>query len=49
MAYIPTAAILKEGGYEPDYSMIYYGFPGKWAPTVESKILEKVKSLSRNP
>jgi len=49
MAYIPTAAMLKEGGYEPDYSMIYYGFPGKWAPTVETKILDKVKSLSRNP
>ncbi|MFL5241932.1 MAG: neutral/alkaline non-lysosomal ceramidase N-terminal domain-containing protein [Gemmataceae bacterium] len=49
MAYIPTAAILKEGGYEPDYSMIYYGFPGKWAPTIENMILDKVISLSRRP
>ncbi len=29
MAYIPSARVLKEGGYEADSSQIYYGMPGK--------------------
>ena len=33
MAYIPSARVLKEGGYEADSSQIYYGMPGKWSPT----------------
>ena len=32
MAYIPSARVLKEGGYEADSSQIYYGMPGKWSP-----------------
>jgi poly(3-hydroxybutyrate) depolymerase len=48
MGYIPTKTMLKEGGYEPDYSMVYYGFPGKWAPTVEEKILAKTRAMA-NP
>jgi len=45
MAYIPSARVLKEGGYEGDTSMIYYGMPAKWGPPVEEKIVSKVHEL----
>lgn len=38
MCYIPTAQILKEGGYEPVQSMVYYGQPGPFTPEVEEII-----------
>lgn len=46
-AYIPTARILKEGGYEPERSMIYYDLPGPFSPEVEQIIVEKVHRLVR--
>jgi neutral ceramidase len=45
MAYIPSARVLKEGGYEADSSMIYYGMPTKWAPAAEERIIAKVHEL----
>ena len=45
MAYIPSLRVLKEGGYEADSSMIYYGMPTKWGPTIEEKIVAKVHEL----
>jgi hypothetical protein len=45
MAYIPSARALKEGGYEADSSMIYYGKPAKWAPAIEDKIVAKVHAV----
>jgi hypothetical protein len=45
MAYIPSARVLKEGGYEADSSMIYYGMPTRWAPVIEEKIVGKVHDL----
>lgn len=47
MAYIPSARVLKEGGYEADSSMIYYGMPSKWAPAIEEKIVGKVHELAK--
>jgi neutral ceramidase len=38
MAYIPSKRVLKEGGYEADDSMTYYGQPGPWADDVEERI-----------
>ena len=37
--------IVEEGGYEADSSMIYYGFPTRWAPAIEEKIVAKVHEL----
>ena len=34
MSYIPSLRVLKEGGYEPDDSMIYYGLPGPYSDDV---------------
>ena len=45
MAYIPSERVLKEGGYEADSSMIYYGHPTRWAPGLEKKIVDKVHEL----
>lgn len=45
MAYIPTVRILREGGYEADTSMIYYGFYGPWSPELEHIILKGVRDL----
>ena len=42
MAYIPSARVLKEGGYEGATSMIYYGMPSVWASTVEEQIVAEV-------
>lgn len=46
MSYIPSAVILKEGGYEGASSQRTYGLPGLWAADIETKILEGVKQLT---
>jgi hypothetical protein len=46
MAYIPTAVILQEGGYEGESSQMVYGLPAKWAPEIESLILQEVVRLA---
>jgi hypothetical protein len=43
--YIPTARILKEGGYEAVDSMIYYGQPGPFTEEVEPRIQEGVRQV----
>lgn len=42
MAYIPSARVLKEGGYEGGGSMVYYGLPAVWGGRVEEIIVEEV-------
>ena len=44
-AYIPSERILREGGYEADFSMIYYDQPGPFAPGLEDKIVTAVHDL----
>jgi hypothetical protein len=34
-----------EGGYEADYSMYFYDFPTRWAPTVEDALVKAVHNL----
>ena len=43
--YIPSERVLKEGGYEADSSMIYYGQPAPCASGLEAKIVRKVHEL----
>lgn len=43
--YIPSLAVLKGGGYEPIYSMIYYGLPGPLAENVEETVIAACRSL----
>ena len=42
MAYIPSLKVLKEGGYEGETAMIYYGLPSAWGPRVEELIVGEV-------
>jgi hypothetical protein len=42
MAYIPSLKVLKEGRYEGDTSMIYYGMPCAWGPRIEQLIVAGV-------
>lgn len=43
MAYIPSARVLKEGGYEGGKAMIYYGLPSPWGSRVEELIVSEVE------
>ena len=42
MSYIPSARVLKEGGYEGGGAMVYYGLPSVWGPKVEELIVAEV-------
>jgi hypothetical protein len=42
MAYIPSARVLKEGGYEGGGSMVYYGLPAVWGGKIEELIVEEI-------
>jgi len=37
--YIPSVRVLREGGYEPVDSMIYYGQPGPFSENVEETVI----------
>jgi hypothetical protein len=47
MAYIPSRRVWKEGGYEADSSMIYYGLPSRWSLDIEDQIVAKVHELAK--
>lgn len=47
MCYIPSERILKEGGYEGEESMIYYGFPGPFAAGVEDRVFDAIRSVMK--
>jgi hypothetical protein len=47
MCYIPSARVLKEGGYEADDSMIYYGKPGPFAEDVEDRVFDAVRRVMK--
>ena len=53
MSYIPSLRVLKEGGYEADTSMIYYGQPGPYDEQVEERIFTTIhrvmKRVKRSP
>jgi hypothetical protein len=45
MSYIPSLRVLKEGGYEADESMIYYGLPGPYDEEVEDHVMKTVHQV----
>lgn len=47
MGYLPTAAMLTEGGYEPVTSSVYYGLPAPFAPEVERTVLDATAAAIR--
>jgi len=47
MCYIPSARVLREGGYEPVESMAYYGQAGPFADDVEDRIFAAIHQVLR--
>ena len=47
MCYIPSKRVLKEGGYEAESSMIYYGMPGPFEDDIEEKIMSTIHKTIR--
>jgi len=45
MSYIPSLRVLKEGGYEANESMLYYGRPGPYADDVEDRIFATIHKV----
>ena len=43
--YIPSKRVLGEGGYEADFSMVYYGQPGPFADDVEERIFSALRRV----
>ena len=43
--YVVSRRVLQEGGYEPEGSMLGYGWPAHLAPSVDDRIVETAKSL----
>ena len=44
--YIPSARLIKEGGYETDSSMIYYGYYGPFRGAIEAQLLNRLEALT---
>ena len=45
--YVPSARVLKEGGYEATGAILFSSLPGPFAPSIEDRIIGKVKELAR--
>ncbi|MFP6867699.1 MAG: neutral/alkaline non-lysosomal ceramidase N-terminal domain-containing protein [Roseibacillus sp.] len=43
--YIPSRRVLEEGGYEADFSQIYYEQPGRYKPEVEDVVVGVVREV----
>jgi hypothetical protein len=47
MAYIPSATVLKEGGYEGADSQMVYGMPALWEKGIDSLIYREIINLAQ--
>lgn len=43
--YIPSLAVMKGGGYEPEFSQIYYGYPGPFTDDIEETIFTAIHKV----
>ena len=46
--YVASERMRDEGGYEVDYSMVYYMLPGRWSSGTEEVILRRVHEMYEN-
>lgn len=46
MSYIPTARVLREGGYEADQAHVVYGLPSGWTADIETDIIHGMVQLA---
>ena len=47
MGYIPSATVLREGGYEGETSQMVYGQPAPWHSSIETTILSAVQQVAK--
>jgi len=47
--YIPSHRVLKEGGYEADFSQVYYEQPGRYDPKIEDTLVQAITALTGKP
>lgn len=47
--YIASERVRSEGGYEVDYSMLFYNQPGRWSTGTEELIIKRIQELRENP
>jgi hypothetical protein len=47
--YIPSRRVLTEGGYEADFSQVYYEQPGRYDPKVEDTLVSAITALAGKP
>lgn len=47
--YVASEKIRSEGGYETDYSMIFYNQPGRWASGTEDSIIQRIGEIGSHP
>ena len=43
--YVASERMRDEGGYEVDFSMIYYNQPGRWAKGTEDILIKRIHEL----
>lgn len=43
--YVPSLRVLREGGYEANEGMIYYGLPGPFDGSVEESVFDAVRAV----
>lgn len=43
--YIPSARLIKEGGYEVDSSLVYYGYYGPFRGTIDNVVFERLQRM----
>lgn len=46
-AYVASERVSREGGYEVDGSMLYYGQPGRWDWGTEDQIVDRVLQMTK--
>jgi hypothetical protein len=46
-SYIPSLRVLREGGYEPEISQIYYGHPGPFSDKVEEQVCAAIHQVMK--
>ncbi|MBA3313786.1 MAG: neutral/alkaline non-lysosomal ceramidase N-terminal domain-containing protein [Planctomycetota bacterium] len=47
--YVASERVRSEGGYEVDYSMIFYNLPGRWSTGTEDLVVRRVHEILKNP
>jgi hypothetical protein len=48
MSYIPSARVLREGGYEAVDSMFYYAQPGPYADDIEERVFAAIRQVMKS-